>query len=62
MSGALTALTVVTTLGCALVGGVFFAFSTFVMKGLGRLTPSQGRSGRPPITCARSPPRPPRRR
>ena len=42
MSGALTALTVVTTLGCALVGGVFFAFSTFVMQGLGRLTPSQG--------------------
>jgi uncharacterized membrane protein len=42
MSGALTALTVVTALGCALNGGVFFAFSTFVMQGLGRLTPSQG--------------------
>ena len=42
MSGALTALTVVTALGCGLAGGVFFAFSTFVMQGLGRLTPSQG--------------------
>jgi uncharacterized membrane protein len=42
MSGALTALTVATALGCGLVGGVFFAFSTFVMQGLGRLTPSQG--------------------
>jgi len=42
MSDALTALTVVTALGCALNGGVFFAFSTFVMQGLGRLAPSQG--------------------
>ncbi len=41
MSDALTALTIVTALGCALNGGVFFAFSTFVMQGLGRLTPSQ---------------------
>ncbi len=42
MSDALTALTVVTAVGCALNGGVFFAFSTFVMQGLGRLAPSQG--------------------
>jgi uncharacterized membrane protein len=31
-----------TTLGCGLLAGVFFAFSTFVMKALGRLPPSQG--------------------
>jgi uncharacterized membrane protein len=30
------------TLGCGLAAGVFFAFSTFVMKALGRLSPAQG--------------------
>lgn len=30
------------TLGCGLVAGVFFAFSTFVMNALDRLPPSQG--------------------
>ena len=30
-----------TALGCALIAGSFFAFSTFVMKGLGTLPPSQ---------------------
>ena len=29
-------------LGSALVAGVFFAFSTFIMKALGRLPPEQG--------------------
>ncbi len=29
-------------LGSALVAGIFFAFSTFVMKALGRLQPEQG--------------------
>ncbi|HAA29145.1 MAG TPA: hypothetical protein DCE56_17405 [Cyanobacteria bacterium UBA8553] len=29
-------------LGCGLVAGVFFAFSTFVMNALGRLQPSSG--------------------
>ncbi len=29
-------------LGSALVAGVFFAFSTFIMKALGRLQPEQG--------------------
>jgi uncharacterized membrane protein len=29
-------------LGCGLIGGVFFAFSTFVMNALGRLQPPQG--------------------
>lgn len=28
--------------GCALVGGIFFAFSSFVMSGLERLPPAQG--------------------
>jgi uncharacterized membrane protein len=32
----------VTALGCALTAGVFFAFSTFVMQGLGRLAPARG--------------------
>jgi uncharacterized membrane protein len=39
MSDASTALTFVAAIGCALVGGVFFAFSTFVMQGLDRLRP-----------------------
>lgn len=29
-------------LGCGLIGGVFFAFSAFVMSGLSRLPPPQG--------------------
>jgi uncharacterized membrane protein len=33
---------VVTALGCALIAGVFFAFSAFVMPGLARLPPAQG--------------------
>ena len=35
-------LTLFAALGCGLVGGVFFAFSTFVMKGLSRLPPREG--------------------
>lgn len=43
MSGnALVTLTILAALGCGLVGGVFFAFSTFVMRALGRLPPAQG--------------------
>jgi uncharacterized membrane protein len=34
--------TTLSALGCALVAGVFFAFSTFVMKALGKLPPAQG--------------------
>jgi uncharacterized membrane protein len=37
----LQALTFATALGCGLVAGVFFAFSTFVMSGLGRLPAPQ---------------------
>ncbi len=32
----------VTALGCGTIGGVFFAFSTFIMKALGKLPAAQG--------------------
>ena len=35
-------LTLASALGCGLVAGVFFAFSSFVMKGLARLPPAHG--------------------
>lgn len=38
----LFALTLLSALGCGLVAGTFFAFSTFVIKALARLPPSQG--------------------
>ncbi len=38
----LPALTLGTALGCGLVAGVFFAFSSFVMPALGRLPAAQG--------------------
>jgi uncharacterized membrane protein len=38
----LTTLALLVCLGAAIVGGVFFAFSTFVMKALAQLPPSQG--------------------
>lgn len=38
----LFALTLFAALGCGLVAGVFFAFSTFVMKALSRLPPGEG--------------------
>lgn len=38
----LIALTMVSALGCGLVAGVFFAFSTFVMKALARLPGGAG--------------------
>ena len=42
MDGFLAVLTVVAALGCGLNAGVFFAFSSFVMKALARLQPAQG--------------------
>jgi uncharacterized membrane protein len=36
------ALKLFSVLGCGLIAGVFFAFSTFVMKALARLQPTQG--------------------
>lgn len=41
MHGWLFALTLVAALGCALVSGVFFAFSGFVMPAMARLPPAQ---------------------
>jgi uncharacterized membrane protein len=38
----LSALVLVSALGCGLVAGIFFAFSTFVMKALVRIPPAQG--------------------
>jgi len=35
-------LTWIATAGCALLAGTFFAFSSFVMKGLARLPPERG--------------------
>jgi uncharacterized membrane protein len=42
MSGVLYAATLATALGCAMMAGVFFAFSAFVMKALARLPAQQG--------------------
>jgi uncharacterized membrane protein len=42
MSTPVFILTLATALGCALVGGVFFAFSSFVMPALARLRPPDG--------------------
>ncbi len=43
MSGVwLSALLWFSTLGCGLLAGVFFAFSTFIMSALGRLPPAVG--------------------
>ena len=38
----LDVVTLLSALGCGLVAGVFFAFSAFVMKALGKLPPAQG--------------------
>jgi uncharacterized membrane protein len=42
MDGLLFGLTLATAIASGLVGGVFFAFSNFVMEALGRLRPSEG--------------------
>ncbi|HYI37827.1 MAG TPA: anthrone oxygenase family protein [Thermoleophilaceae bacterium] len=42
MPGSLTGTTLAVAVGCALNGGVFFAFSSFVMAGLKRLPAPQG--------------------
>jgi uncharacterized membrane protein len=42
IGGLLVALTFVAALGSGLIAGIFFAFSTFVMRALGRLPPDQG--------------------
>ena len=42
MSGVLYTATLVAALGCGLIAGVFFAFSSFVMAALRRLSPAHG--------------------
>jgi uncharacterized membrane protein len=42
MDDSLFALTLVSALGCGLIAGSFFAFSSFVMKALARLPAAQG--------------------
>lgn len=42
MSNFLFIASVITALGCGLIAGAFFAFSTFVMKALGKLPPNEG--------------------
>jgi uncharacterized membrane protein len=42
VDGLLFALTLFAALGCGLMAGVFFAFSAFVMKALGRLPTADG--------------------
>jgi uncharacterized membrane protein len=42
MSRLLFVSTFVASLGCAITGGVFFAFSTFVMPALARIPPARG--------------------
>lgn len=42
MSPLITALTTAALLGAALMAGMFFAFSTFVMQALARVTPTSG--------------------
>jgi uncharacterized membrane protein len=39
---AIVAVTFVAAIGCGLVAGIFFAFSSFVMGALGRIPPEQG--------------------
>jgi uncharacterized membrane protein len=55
MNGFLVALTAIAALGCGLVAGVFFAFSTFVMKAIGRLPPAQGIAAMQAINVAAIP-------
>jgi uncharacterized membrane protein len=55
MTDVLVALTVLTALGCGVVAGVFFAFSTFVMKALSRLPPAAGVAAMQAINAAAIP-------
>ena len=42
MNNLTTVLTIVALLGSAVIGGVFFAFSSFIMKALGRVPSQEG--------------------
>jgi uncharacterized membrane protein len=52
LDGLLFVLTLFAALGCGLVAGVFFAFSTFVMKALARLPAEQGIAAMQAINAA----------
>jgi len=52
MDRLLFALTFVAALGCGLMAGLFFTFSTFVMTALGRLPPAGGISAMQSINVA----------
>lgn len=52
MEGLLFALTLAAALGCGLVAGVFFAFSSFVMRGLDLLEPPRAVSAMQAINVA----------
>ena len=52
MGSFLMMLTVVTALGCGLNAGVFFAFSAFIMKALGRLPATQAVAAMQAINAA----------
>ncbi|HEX8538944.1 MAG TPA: anthrone oxygenase family protein [Cystobacter sp.] len=45
-------LTVLAALGCGLMAGLFFTFSTFVMKALSRLPPGEGMAAMQAINAA----------
>jgi len=55
MDGLLTGVTALTAIGCGLVAGVFFAFSAFVMRALGHLSPAQGMAAMQAINAAAIP-------
>jgi len=42
MNNLILFLTFISVLGCGLVAGIFYAFSTFIMSALARLLPAQG--------------------
>ena len=42
MNTLVTVLTIIAALGCAVIGGIFFAFSTFIMNAFSQLPPPQG--------------------
>jgi uncharacterized membrane protein len=55
MNGFLVALTLVTAVACGVVAGVFYAFSTFVMRALRRLPSAQGVAAMQAINAAAIP-------
>jgi uncharacterized membrane protein len=55
MNGFLVALTLLTAVGCGVVAGVFFAFSSFVMRALSRLPSAQGIAAMQAINAAAIP-------